>query len=70
MFVWVRIVRVFISVVQINLSLASIITHVARFFDCSELIFHLFIVLWDISHAVFLQLLAFKEPPCDCVEAQ
>jgi len=32
--------------------------------------FSLFIVLWDISHAVFLQLLACKEPPCDGVEAQ
>jgi len=30
----------------------------------------LFIVLWDIAHAVFLQLLACKEPPCDGVEAQ
>jgi hypothetical protein len=32
--------------------------------------FILFIVLWDIAHAVFLQLLACKEPPCDGVEAQ
>jgi len=30
----------------------------------------LFIVLWDIAHAAFLQLLASKEPPCDGVEAQ
>jgi hypothetical protein len=29
-----------------------------------------FIVLWDIAHAVFLQLWACKEPPCDGVEAQ
>jgi len=29
-----------------------------------------FIVLWDIAHAGFLQLLVFKEPPCDGVEAQ
>jgi len=28
-----------------------------------------FIVLWDIAHAAFLQLLACKEPPCDGVEA-
>jgi len=32
--------------------------------------FSLFIVLWDIGHAAFLQLLACKEPPCDGVEAQ
>ena len=31
--------------------------------------FILFIVLWDIMHAAFLQLLACKEPPCDVVEA-
>jgi len=30
----------------------------------------LFIVLWDIAHAAFLQLLACKEPPCDGVEAK
>jgi len=30
----------------------------------------LFIVLWDIAQAAFLQLLACKEPPCDGVEAQ
>jgi len=30
----------------------------------------LFRVLWDIAHAVILQLLACKEPPCDGVEAQ
>ena len=29
-----------------------------------------FIVLWDIAHAAFLQLLACEEPPCDGVEAQ
>jgi len=29
--------------------------------------FSLFIVLWDIAHAAFLQLLACKEPPCDGV---
>jgi len=32
--------------------------------------FILFIVLWDMVHAVFLQLLACNEPPCDGVEAQ
>jgi len=32
--------------------------------------FILFIVLWDITHAAFLQLLACKEPPCDGVEDQ
>jgi len=32
--------------------------------------FSLFIVLWDIAHAAFLQLLACKEPSCDGVEAQ
>jgi len=32
--------------------------------------FNLFIVLWDIVHAAFLQLLACKEPPCNGFEAQ
>jgi len=32
--------------------------------------FILFIVLWDIMDAAFLQLLACKEPPCDGVDAQ
>jgi len=32
--------------------------------------FILFIVLWEIAHAAFLQLLACKEPLCDGVEAQ
>jgi len=32
--------------------------------------FILFIVLWDIAHAAFLQLLACKEPLCDSVGAQ
>jgi len=31
--------------------------------------FIFFIVLWDIAHAAFLQLLACKQPPCDGVEA-
>ena len=70
LFVWVRVVGLFVSFVLIYLSQALIITHVARFLDCSGCIFYSFIVLWDIAHAVFLQLLAFKEPPCDGVEAQ
>jgi len=40
---------------------------------CTGLIFigfSLFIELWDIVHAEFLQLLAFKEPPCDGIAAQ
>ena len=32
--------------------------------------FILFIVVWDITHAAFLQLLACKECHCDGVEAQ
>jgi hypothetical protein len=32
--------------------------------------FSLFIVLWDIVHTAFLQLLACKEPLCGGVEAQ
>jgi len=32
--------------------------------------FNLFIVLWDIAHAAFLQLLACKEPPCHGVKDQ
>jgi len=54
--------------VLIYLSQALIITRIARFLDCSGFI--LYIVLWEIVHAVFLQLLACKEPPCDGVEAQ
>jgi len=69
-FIWVRVVGLFVSFVLFNLSQALIITHVARFLDCSGVIFDLFIVLWDIAHAVFLQLLAGKEPPCDGVQAQ
>jgi hypothetical protein len=40
---------------------------------CTGFIFHdfsLFIVLWDIAHVAFVQLLACKEPPSDVVEAQ
>lgn len=32
--------------------------------------FILFIVLWNIAHAVFLQLLPCKDTPCDGVEVQ
>jgi len=32
--------------------------------------FILFIVLWDITQTAFFQVLAYKEPPCDGVEAQ
>jgi hypothetical protein len=56
-FVWVRVVGLFVSFVLIYLSQALIITHIVRFLDCSGFIFHLFIVLWDITHTVFLQLL-------------
>jgi hypothetical protein len=58
LFVWVSVVGLFVSFVLIYLSQALIITLVARFLDCSVLIFYLFIVLWDIAQAVFLQLLA------------
>ena len=58
MFVWVMVVGLFVCFDLLNLSQALIITHVARFLDCSGFIIHLFIVLWDIAHAVFLQLLA------------
>ena len=82
MFVWVRVVGLVVSFVLIYLSQALNITLVTRFLDRSRFIlfiglywfyfigFILFIVLWDIAHAVFLQLLACKEPPCDGVEAQ
>jgi len=46
------------------------IIRVARFFDCSGGIVHSLVVSLDITHAVFLQLLAYKEPPCDGGEAQ
>jgi len=68
--VWVRFVGLIVSFVPIYLSQASIITRVARFLDCSGFLFYLFIVLCDIAHAVFLQLLACKEPPCDGVDVQ
>ena len=58
MSVWVRVVGMFVSVVLINLSQALNITRIARFLHFSWFIFYLFTVLWDITHAVFLQLLA------------
>jgi len=70
LFVWVRVVGFFLSFVLIYLSQALIITCIVRFLNCSGFIFYLFIVVWDITHALFLQPLACKEPPCDGVEAQ
>jgi len=57
LFVWVGVVGLFVSFVQIYSSQALIITRVARFLDCLGFIFHLFVVLLDLAHAVFLQLL-------------
>ena len=56
--IWVRVVGLFVSCLLIYLSQVLIMTHVARFLDCSGFSYHLFIVSWDIVHAVFLQLLA------------
>jgi hypothetical protein len=58
LFVWVRVVGLFISFVVIYLSQALIITLIARFLDCSGFLLDLFMVLWDIAHTVFLHLLA------------
>jgi len=58
LFIWVRVVGLFVSFVLIYISQVLIILHVARFLDCSGCTFDLFIVLWYIAHAVFLQLLA------------
>jgi hypothetical protein len=69
-FGWDRVVGLFVSFGQMYLSQALIITRVARVLDCSVFICYLFNVLWQIARAVFLQLLACKEPPCDGVEAQ
>jgi len=72
----------FISFFLINLSEALIVTRVVRFLDPLRFSlflgfvlvlffgFILFIVLWHITHAAFLQLLVCKKPPCDDVEAQ
>jgi hypothetical protein len=57
LFVWVRVAGLFVSFVLIYLSQPLIITRIARFLDCSVCISYLFTVLWDIAHAVFLQLL-------------
>jgi hypothetical protein len=58
LFVRVRVVGLFESFGRIYLSQALIITRITRFLDCSGLIFYLCIVLWDITQAVFLELLA------------
>jgi hypothetical protein len=58
LFVWVRVVGLFVSFVLFYSSQAVISTPVAWFLDCSGFIFYLFIVLWHITHVVFLQLLA------------
>jgi len=58
LFVWVRVVGLFVSFGRIYPAEALIITRVVRFSDCSGFILYLFIVLWDMAHAVFLQLLA------------
>ena len=58
MCVGVRFAGLFVSFVLIYVSQALIITHVARLLNCSVFILYLFIILWDITHAVFLQLLA------------
>jgi hypothetical protein len=68
--VWVRVVGLFISFVLICSFQALIITRVATFLDCPGFIMYLLIVVLDIAQAVFLQLLACKEPPCDGVEDQ
>jgi hypothetical protein len=70
LFVWVRVVVLFIALGIINVCQKWIIICFVRFVDCTGFIFYLFIVLCDIVHAVFLQLLVNKKPPCDGVEAQ
>jgi len=52
------VVGLIVLFVLFYISQALIITHVARFLDCSGFIVYLCIVFWDIAHAVFLQLLA------------
>jgi len=68
--VWVMVPGLFVCFVQIYSSQGLIVTHLTRVFDWEGFIFHLFIVSWDIAHAVFLQLLVCKKPPCDGIEAQ
>jgi len=53
LFVWVRVVDLFVSFVLMYMSQALIIILIARFLDCSGFLFYLFIVFWDIVHAVF-----------------
>ena len=54
MFVWVRVVDLFLSFVLMYMYQALNIILVARFLDCSGFLFYLFTVFWDIVHAVFL----------------
>jgi len=49
LFVWVRVVGLFVSFVLIYLSHTLIITCVARFLHCSGFLLYSFIVLWDIA---------------------
>jgi len=58
LFVRVRVAGLLVSFVLIYSSQALIITCVVRFLDSSWCIFYVFILLWDIAQAVFLQLLA------------
>jgi hypothetical protein len=69
MFVWLFVVGLFITFVLINLSKALIIARNARFLDCSGYNFYLFLLLWNVAHAVFLQLRPYKERPRDGNEA-
>jgi hypothetical protein len=66
----VRVVGLFISFVPITVSLGLRMTWGARVLYCEGFIVYLFIVLWDIAHAAYMQPLACKKPPCDGVEAQ
>jgi hypothetical protein len=70
LFVWVRVVGLFVSFVVTNLSQGLIITRVTMVFGLQRVYFDLCILLRDIAHTVFLLLLVCKEPPCDGVEAQ
>jgi hypothetical protein len=64
----VRVLVLFVSFVLIYVSQALIITRATRGLNRS--VYISFLVLWDITHAAFLQLLACKEPLCDGVEAK
>jgi hypothetical protein len=58
----------FVYFIETISSQTMIITRVARDLDCS--VFIIFIVLCDIAHALFLELLACKKPPCNGVDAE